>query len=140
MIQVTALVEAGTLAGDLISCKNVIGKIVNEISNVNTIVVSFKDENDVPIENIELIKFNVINAITGEISEHQVTPDGYDSIRFYHFGTSNLQTTFRLTDNKLVAGRAYAPNENVIESVDDIKITSITYNGTTATRVNPVIE
>lgn len=140
MIQVTALVEAGTLAGDLISCKNVIGKTVNEISNENTIVVSFKDENNVPIDNLELIKFNVVNAITGEITQHQITTGAYESIYFFHYGTSNLHQTFRITDNKLVAGRAYASNENVIEAVGDIRITSITYNGTTAERVNPVIQ
>lgn len=140
MIEVTAIVEAGTLAGNLISCKDVIGKTVSEISNVNTIVVSFKDENDVPITDIEKIIFDITNVVTGNITRHEITPTHKYSGRLYHYGENNLPTNITITDNKMVAGREYAKNENIIEQVDDIQLISITYAGVTTERIVPTLQ
>lgn len=140
MIQVTAIVEAGTLAGDLISCKDVIGKTVDEISNVNTIVVSFKGSYDVPIENIEKINFDTINAITGDRTSHEVIPNEVTNVRIYHYGNTTIQAAFHIDNGKLVTGRAYASNQNIIEAVDDIKITAITFGGTTSRNIIPILQ
>lgn len=140
MIEVTAIVEAGTLAGNLVSCKDVIGKTVSEISNVNTIVVSFKDENDVPITDIEKIVLDITNVVTGNITRHEITPTQRYQGGFYHYGTQGLPTNIGFIDNKMVAGRAYAANENIIEQVDEIRLISITYAGVTTERIVPTLQ
>ena len=140
MIEVTAIIEAGTLAGNLISCKDVIGKEVSEISNVNTIVISFKDENDVPISGIEKIVFDITNVVTGEISRHEITPTQRYSGRFYHYTGNYLQTNFTLSNDRIVVGRAYAANTNIIEQVDEVRLISITYGGVISERITPVLQ
>lgn len=140
MIKVAAIVEAGTLAGNLISCKNVIGKTIDEISNVNTIVISFKDENDVPIVDIEKITFDITNAVTGEITRHEITPTENYPGRFYHYDNTYLPSTVKLEENKIVVGRVYPSNTNVIEQVDDIKLISMTYGDITSDRIIPILQ
>lgn len=135
MIEVTAIIEAGTLADNLISCKDVIGKTISEISNVNTIVISFKDSKDVPISGIERIVFDTTNVVTGEITRHVITPtEGYSG-RFYHYDEQYINTRIEINGDKFVMGRAYATNTNVIEQVDDIQLISITYAGVTTKNI-----
>lgn len=140
MIEVTAIIEEGTLAGNLISCKDVIGKEVSEISNVNTIVISFKDSNDVPISGIEKIVFDITNVVTGDITRHEITPTERYAGRFYHYEGTYLQTNFTLSDDKIVVGRAYAANTNIIEQVDEMRLVSITYGGVMSERIIPVLQ
>lgn len=40
----------------------------------------------------------------------------------------------------MIAGRAYAANENIIEQVDEMRIVSITYGGVTTERITPTLQ
>lgn len=114
-----------------------IGQTINDISNRDTIVISFKDNEGVPIETIESLTFELITAETEAVTEHTITPSVSENVRFYHYGTNqNIPAFFRIQDGKLINGRSYATNDNVIDRVDSIKLKSITYNGITSIYIN----
>lgn len=114
-----------------------IGQTINDISNRDTIVISFKDNEGVPIEAIESLTFELITAETEAVTVHTITPSDATNVRFYHYEThQGIPANFRIQDGKVVNGRSYATNENVIKQVDSIKLKSITYNGTTSIYIN----
>lgn len=93
-----------------------------------------------PISGIEKIVFDITNVVTGAITRHEITPTQRYAGRFYHYDNTYLQTNFDLSEDKIVVGRAYAPNTNVIEQVDDMELVSITYGGYTNDRITPVLQ
>lgn len=92
-----------------------------------------------PIENIESVELYKIDAVTGDIQEFTVTPEQNTAIRMYHYNGTDLPTSARIVNDKLQFGRQYIDNENVIESVNSIRLKSITFNGQYYDRFIPVL-